>query len=87
VFTVTEKESRALQGKNITAEDSRQASDACKRFLESYRTAEMFTTCYADIVKSSEDLTDPPALPRYKRDPKRIDKGAENHRHDDIQQY
>ena len=50
-----------------------------KAFYERHRNDEEFNTFYAKIIAEAEEETDPPALPRFKKPPKKLDEGPSPH--------
>ena len=76
IFAGTEQLSLSLQGKDTTVQEATTAAALAIRYLERQRTDDNFHLFYEDVVKSSEDLTSPPTLPRHRRPPKRLDEGS-----------
>ncbi len=52
------------------------AAELAIRYLERQRTDTSFASFYSKVLEDSKELTSPPALPRYRRPPRRIDNGG-----------
>lgn len=84
MFSATEQLSITLQGINTTIQEAVQASKLALNYFERQRKEERFEVFY-DLV--SKDFTDEPALPRYRKRPKRIDVGEATHRFETPKDY
>ena len=83
-FATAEQLSTNLQAKDTTvAEGSRGASPLIARYT-SLRTYATFTTFYHGVVDSTTGLTDEPALPWYRKAPKRFNGGAQQHHYSSV---
>ena len=81
VFAAAEQLSTNLQAKDtMVAGGSREASLLIAQYT-SLRTEAAFTTFYQGVVDSTTGLTDEPALPRYRKAPKKFDGGAQQHQY------
>ena len=81
VFSVTECLSCSLQGKDTTLQEAREAALLTERYLRKLRNEVEFDKFYDQVVRSSQDLTDEPVLPRKQKLPRRVNDGADPHHH------
>ena len=81
VFSVTERLSCSLQGKDTTLQEAREAALLTKKYLRKLRNEVEFDKFYDQVVWSSQDLTDEPVLPRKRKLPRRVNNGADPHHH------
>ena len=79
VFSATEQTSNALQGKNTTVQEALKAASMAKSYLTRQRDDKAYDDFYSATVAQSQQYTDDPVLPRYRRPPKRLDGGAAPH--------
>ena len=79
VFAISEQLSTTLQSKDLTAQEAVKAVDMALEFFNRQRNNASFDDLYEQTVEESKNLTDPPALPRIRRVPKRIDSGSQAH--------
>ena len=75
VFSVTECLSCSLQGKNTTLQESREAALLTERYLRKLRNKVEFEKFYDQVVRSSQDFTDEPVLPRKRKLPQHVNNG------------
>ena len=80
VFSATEQTSKALQSKNTTVSEALNSAKMAQAFLCRQRQDSSFERFYATTIDEAQPYTDEPALPRYKRPPKEVDKGSAPHR-------
>ena len=81
VFSTTDRLSAALQKKSATCEDSQMAANVCLQVLSDLRKDEDFTAFYEDCQAAGKDVCGPPALPRFRRPPQRVDDGRADTAH------
>ena len=81
VFAAAEQLSTNLQAKDTTVTEGSRGASLLIAHYTSLRTEAAFATFYQGVVDSSTGLTDEPALPRYRKAPKRFDEGAQQHRY------
>ena len=81
LFSAAEQFSINLQAKDLTIQEAIRGAHLLCTHLTSLRTTESFSTFYATIRQESENLTEEPTLPRYRRAPKRVDGGGSTHRY------
>ena len=79
VFSVIERLSCTIQGKDTTIQEAMEAAKLTELYLRSLRSDEEYTKFYQKVVQSSQGLTDDPVLPRKRKAPRRIDEGADPH--------
>ena len=87
VFSASEQLSKTLQGKETNVQDACDAARATAAFYERQRNPAAFARFYEEAVAESEDKTEPPVLPRYRRKPKKIDDGEPEHRFTNVEDY
>ena len=87
LFSATEQLSLTLQGKDTTIQDAMNAANLTLAFLERQRSPDSFVRYYSKVVAESHQLTSEPALPRYRKRPRRYDDGQSSHRYDSPQSY
>ncbi len=87
VFAASEHLSTVLQGKETNAQQAQQAATQVVKFYQKMRTPEKFTEHFNAIVQDSEGKTQSPTLPRYRKMPKRLDDGSEEHRFGTVEEY
>jgi hypothetical protein len=76
IFSATEQVSVHLQRKDITLQEALASVKMANQHLQRQRSDAVYQEFYAKVVKCSEDHTNPPSLPRYRRPPKKLDDGA-----------
>ena len=81
LFSAAEQFSINLQAKDLTIQEAIRGAHLLCTHLTSLRTTESFSTFYATIRQESENLTEEPTLPRYRRASKRVDGGGSTHRY------
>ena len=88
-FTPVEQVSATIQGKDISAEDSSQASKSLIFHLKRLRTDAEFERFFDRILEESKDKTKAPVLPRNRRVPARFEIGesSTHHFHTDIREF
>ena len=79
VFAVTEQLSNTLQSSDITAQEATKSVDVVLKFFLRHRCDSSFTDLYKQAVDESQELTQPPVLPRARRVSIRIDSGSSSH--------
>ena len=79
VFSVTERLSCTIQGKDTTIQEAIEAAKLTESCWRSLRSDEEYTRFYQQVVRSSHGLTNEPTLPRKRKIPRRVDDGAEHH--------
>ena len=87
IFSGIELLSLTLQGKDTTVQEATDAAELALRYLERQRVDKAFDSFYFQAVEQAKDLTDPPALPRYRNPPRRLDDGSVAHRFNDPKEY
>ena len=80
VFAAAEQFSINLQAKDTTVGEGLKGAHLLQPYLSSVRCEVKFDTFCADVMKSSEGLTDEPILPRFRKAPRRLDDGTQPHR-------
>ena len=85
VFSASEQLSKTLQGKETNVQDACDAAKATAEFYKRQRNPAAFDSFYQEVLAESEDKTDPPVLPRYRRKPKKIDDGEPEHRFTNVE--
>ena len=80
VFSAMEELSKTLQSSTLNAQEATSAAANALKFLERQRSDDQFGTFYQATVAEAKDHTDPPAIPRHIRIPRRVDGGSANHR-------
>ena len=63
IFSATEQLSCTLQGSDTTIQTTVQASKLALKYVERQRMDQAFEAFYEQVLQSSKDLTDKPALP------------------------
>ena len=74
IFSVTERLSCTLQGKDTTIQEAVEAAKLTGSYLQRLRSDKEYARFYQDVV-----LTDEPILPRRRKIPRRIKDGADPH--------
>ena len=74
VFSSSEQFLSNLQAKNITVQEA-----TCEADLLIARTKSLFGMFFDEVEKESYNLTEEPALPRFRKIPKRYDDGSTPH--------
>ena len=86
IFSATELLAAGLQKKDISAGDAMKIKDVLKESLNGMR--ENSDDLFSYVVKQGDKFgIDPPALPRWRRIPRRLDDGSENTRFTTPEQY
>lgn len=80
IFSAIEQLSISLQGKDTTIQESVHAAKLALNYLEFQRNDDKFEAFYAE---ESKNLTSEPALPRYRKRPRRLDDGEPNYQFHD----
>ena len=79
IFSVTEQLSYILKGKDTTCQEAREVALISVSYLKKLHSDEEFKIFYTQVMKSSQELTEKPVLPRKRKIPKRINDSAEAH--------
>ena len=81
LFSASEQLSRALQGKDLSAQDAFKATSLTKAYYQRQRNDENFDKFYSYVLLEAKSIKDikEPKLPKQKKTPKRFDDGAESH--------
>ena len=83
IFSATEQLSSSLQYKDTTIQEAVAGATLAISFLERQRSDMAFNDFYSRCLLESRDLTSEPVLPRYRRLPKRVDDGSQQHKYND----
>ena len=67
IFSATEQLSTILQAKNTSLQEAVRASQLAIQYIQRQRLDTAFDTFYEQALSSSTDLTDPPALLRFRK--------------------
>ncbi len=70
-FSGTEQLSLSLQGKDTTVQEATVAAEMAIQYLTRLRSDESYDQFYSNVIDGSKELTAPPALPRFRRPPRR----------------
>ncbi|XP_078613923.1 zinc finger MYM-type protein 1-like [Branchiostoma floridae x Branchiostoma japonicum] len=82
LFSAAEEVSKTLQKKDLSVQEAVSSVNALKEHYGRLRTDEAFDTFYSATVETARGLNiGEPALPRYRRQPRRLDEGSDPHRH------
>ena len=76
IFSAAEQFSVNLQAKDITIQEAIHGAELLVCHLKAQRTESKFNQFYDQIVELSSNLTEPPKLPRYRKIPRRYDRGG-----------
>ena len=88
IFGASETISKTLQRKDTTIQEALSAVNLPNSFYKRQRTNEAFCCFYDDVVKNAQKVNiSGPQLPRYKRRPKRLDDGCQQHRYKTPKDY
>ena len=87
VFSATEQLFITLQGTDTSLQQAVQTAKLAINYMERQRSDAAYDLFYSFVQGKSESLTDPPTLPRQRRQPKRIDSGSAAHQFDDPKVY
>ena len=79
IFSATEQLSLNLQAKDTTLQEAIQASKLALEYIQRQRTDAAFDSFFSHVVADCKDLTDPPTLPRQRRQPQLMDTGGTSH--------
>ena len=79
IFSATEQTSINLQKKDTSVQEALACAEVATNHMKKMRTDESFSHFYDSTVEEAKELTDDPALPRYKRPPKKLDEGERPH--------
>ena len=82
VFSLTERLSCTLQGKDTTVQEAVEAAKLTELYLCRLRSDEEYTKFYRKVLEASKDLTEEPVLPRKRKIPRRLNDGADPHHHE-----
>ena len=85
VFSAAEQFSTNLQAKDTMIVEGSRSAGLLRAHYTSLRTEAAFVTFYQSVLHSASDLTDEPALPRYRKTPRRFDEGAQPHRYSSLE--
>ena len=77
LFAASEQLSLSLQGKDTSAQEAITAATLCQSYLSGWRSMQKFDEFYASVVSDAKDLTNAPALPRYRKAPSRPGKDGD----------
>ncbi len=80
VFSAAEQLSINLQAKDTTVGEGLKGAHLLQAHVSILRSDSKFSAFYEDVLQSSQELTDEPVLPRYRKIPKRLDDGSQPHR-------
>ncbi|XP_035690920.1 zinc finger MYM-type protein 1-like [Branchiostoma floridae] len=82
LFFAAETTSTTLQKKDLSVQEAMDSVETLKKYYRRQRTEESFDAFYASTVEKARELNiDEPVLPRYRRQPRRLDDGSDPHRH------
>ena len=87
VFSATEQLSVSLQSKNTTIMEALHATQLDRIHLTRLRDETTFDRFYEKTMSAATELTAQPTLPRYKRQPRRLDGGSLPYRHNSVESY
>ena len=83
LFSAAEETSKFLQGKDTNVQEALSSVGVLKCYFQRQRTDDQFNAFYDATESHAHNLEiDPPALPRYRRQPRRFCEGSETHRHE-----
>ena len=84
VFSAAEELSRTLQSKDITSQEAQIACKSVQQYYQKLRQDDLeFDHVYNQAVNEASELGIEPTLPRYRKRPRRVEDGQEQHRFDD----
>ena len=87
VFSITERLSGTLQGKDTTIQEAVEAAKPTESYLQRLRSDEEYAKFYQDVLQTSQNLTDEPVLPRKRNIPRRINDGADPHQYETPEEF
>ncbi len=81
LFCASEKLSRTLQGKDLSAQDAFKAASLTKAYYQRQWNNENFDKFYSYVLLEAKTIKDikEPKLPKQRKNPKRFDDGTESH--------
>ncbi|XP_078665396.1 zinc finger MYM-type protein 1-like [Branchiostoma floridae x Branchiostoma belcheri] len=83
LFSAAEEVSKSLQRKDLSVQEAVTSVNTLKSFYRRQRTDESFDAFYDSVEEAARELNiGEPALPRYRRQPRRLDDGSQPHRYD-----
>ena len=83
LFGAAEETSKALQAKDTSVQEALTSATLLESYFKRLRTNESFESFFAATEALATELEiNPPALPRYRQQPRRLDDGEEPHRFD-----
>ncbi|KAI8487209.1 tRNA selenocysteine 1-associated protein 1 [Branchiostoma belcheri] len=83
LFSAAEEVSKSLQRKDLSVQEAVTCVNTLKSFYRRQRTDASFDAFYDSAEEAARELNiGEPALPRYRRQPRRLDDGSQPHRHD-----
>ncbi len=81
LFAAAEETSISLQAKDTTVQEAMSSVGVLKSFFQRQRNEEAYSALYDATEAIAADLEiNPPELPRYRRQPRRLDDGSAPHR-------
>ena len=82
IFGASETLSKSLQGKDTTIQEAVAAVNLAKGFYRRQRSDQSFQLFYENVLQAAQKLgIGDPQLPRYRKVPKRLDDGSQQHRY------
>ena len=69
MFSLIERLSCTLQGKDTTIQEAVEAAKLTESYLHRLRSDEEYTKFYLKVLEASKDLNDEPVLPRKQKIP------------------
>ena len=80
IFGASETLSKSLQGKDTTIQEADAAVNLAKGFYRRQRSDQSFQLFYENVLQAAQKLgIGDPQLPRYRKVPKRLDDGSQQH--------
>ena len=87
VFSITERLSCTLQGKDTSIQEAVEVAKPTESYLQGLRSDEEYAKFYQDVLQTSQNLTDEPVLPRERNIPRRINDGADPHQYETPEEF
>ena len=88
LFSAAEETSKSLQAKNTTVQEAMRSVQVLRSYFQRQRNDAAFDSFYSATVAMAEELEiSKPELPRYRRQPRRLDDGEEPHRFTSPKEY
>jgi len=82
LFSAAEEVSKSLQRKDLSVQEAVTLVNTLKSYYRRQRTDESFDAFYRSTKEAARELDiEEPTLPRYRRQPRRLDDGSEPHSH------